>query len=72
MNIELEFALWLCVVALCAMPVGAFQYKRILMMCAKQRTAEKLLDGNFYYIIPESEYVEFIGLKNAHGIKGQA
>ncbi len=63
MSTEIEFAIWMCIVALCAMPIGSFQYKRILLMCAKHRTPEKLLDGNFYYLIPEAEYVQFITLK---------
>jgi len=61
--IDVQFALWLCIVALCAIPVGVFQYKRILLLCAKHQTAEKLLDGNFYYIISEDEYVKYLALK---------
>lgn len=61
---EIQFVLWLCMVALCAMSVGAYQYKRTLLLCAKHKSAEKLLDGNFYYLIPEKEYVEYIALKN--------
>ena len=60
MTNPIEAAIWLVVVALAAMPVGAYQYKRILLLCAKQQTAEKLLDGKFYYLVPESEYAEYL------------
>lgn len=32
-------------------------YRRILRQCAEQKTPEKLGDS-FYYIVPESEYVD--------------
>jgi hypothetical protein len=31
-------------------------YRGILIQCAAQGTAERL-DGGFYYIVPESEYI---------------
>lgn len=34
-----------------------YKYKQILVMKAKDKTAEHI-DGKFYYIVPEEEYVK--------------
>jgi len=36
------------------------RYKNLLLMLARLESAEKLTDGNFYYIVPESKYNELI------------
>lgn len=38
-------------------------YQQILVQCAKAYSAEKLCDGNFYYIVPADKYME---MKQAH------
>ena len=43
------------------------QYKAILLMCAKQQTAEKLGD-EFFYIVPESAFND---MKRAESILAQ-
>lgn len=55
-----EFAIYLILVAFCAMPVGVFQYKKTLLLCARQKTPEKLPDGKFYYLVSETEYVDLV------------
>lgn len=52
--------LFLSVLILCAMSLGIFQYKKTLLLCAKQRTPEKLPDGKFYYLVSETEYIDLV------------
>lgn len=34
---------------------GKFKYQELLVVIARAKSAEKLPDGKFYYIIPEGE-----------------
>lgn len=36
------------------------KYKNLLVMLAVAESAEKLPDGNFYYIVPEKKYNELM------------
>lgn len=38
-------------------------YKRTLLYCAQGKSAEKLLDGKFYCLLPESEYNQLQALR---------
>jgi len=40
---------------LMGMMIGEYRYKRLLILLAKCKSAEKLPDGKFYYIVPEGE-----------------
>lgn len=42
---------------------GMQAYKRTLLLCAQGKTAEKLADGQFYYIVSEQEYGELTRLQ---------
>jgi hypothetical protein len=37
------------------MYVGQQRYRRLLVLIAKAGSAEKMLDGKFYYLVPEKE-----------------
>lgn len=52
--------------ALCAVLVWVVtaSHHRMMVMVAKQRTGYRLMDGKFYYLVEESEYLEL--LKKAH------
>jgi len=66
----LWFAACCVIVGLFAMPAGVFQYKKLLIVLAnaKHRTPEKLPDGRFYYIVPESEYVDLTIAKHGEQV----
>jgi len=46
--------------ALCAVLVWVVtaSHHRMMVMVAKQRTGYRLMDGKFYYLVEESEYLE--------------
>jgi hypothetical protein len=46
--------------ALCAVLVWVVtaSHHRMMVMVAKQRTSYRLMDGKFYYLVEESEYLE--------------
>lgn len=52
--------LFITLVVILAMPLGVFQYKKTLLLCAKQKTPEKLPDGEFYYLVSEKDYVDLV------------
>ena len=37
---------------------GRKRYQRLLALCARLETPERFPDGCFYYIVPETRYVE--------------
>ena len=37
---------------------GRRRYQNLLAMCARLETPERFSDGGFYYIVPETRYVE--------------
>jgi hypothetical protein len=42
-------------------------YRQTLQHCADAETAEKLPDGNFYYLVREDRYNELTALERSHG-----
>ena len=52
------------IIALIAVGIFSYQrdavhrYKKLLLMLSRLESAERMPDGNFYYIVPESKYNE--------------
>lgn len=51
----IEFIVGIGAGVMWGMLLGEYRYKRLLVLLARIKSAEKLPDGKFYYIVPESE-----------------
>lgn len=45
-------------------------YKKTLLLAAKAKTSERLLDGKFYYLVEENEYFDMKSAQTEKVLKG--
>lgn len=43
--------------------ISMISYRRTLLSCARQQSAERLMDGKFYYLVPEARYNELLAIE---------